>query len=146
MFLFNKYRTIDTYPDDWKVSANNEGTFTLRLNIGLDAAMGHPQYPIKVGIALPFKSDESTDIIFNKKNAIEDALDDIWKNDNSGVLAAVIINNSEAPFIELLSYAEETVDFSGLHEKIIQTLKDDSIQMYAENDSKWDTYKSLKNM
>jgi hypothetical protein len=142
--LFNlfskKYKPLEDYPEGWTIGVGTDEGLIVRINAGLEAAAGHSVYPIKVGIAVPIKS--GTDI-FSIKDKVEDELVGIWERTKNGVLVAVITRMNDPVFIEMLSYSKADTDFATLHEELKSRFADEDVQMYAEYDQSWSTYKDL---
>ncbi len=137
-----KYQPILEYKENWAILQDKNNLNTIRINMGYKDAIGHPDYPLKMGIAIPVKDHD--EVIMNMKYEIEDFLmDDLFKNQD-GVLVAVITGIQEPKFIEFLSYVKGNVlDFEGMHKNLIERFKDYDVQMYANQDENWGTYKSL---
>ncbi|OHA81370.1 MAG: hypothetical protein A2675_02920 [Candidatus Yonathbacteria bacterium RIFCSPHIGHO2_01_FULL_51_10] len=139
--LFKKtYKPLAEYPGSWSILEEKNKDLIIRVNTGLKDATGHTDYPIKVGVAIPVKAQDDINSI---KNAGEDALDEIWKQEGKGVIVAVITGMSDPRFIELLSYAKKDTDFASLHKTLKDKFPNEDVQMYANEESNWDTYKSF---
>lgn len=139
--LFKKtYKPLRGYQESWSILEEKNKGLLIRINVGLKDAAGHTDYPIKVGVALPVKSEIDINSV---KNSAEDSLSEIWEQNNNGMIVAVITGMVEPRFIELLSYAKKDTDFATLHATLKEKFPAEEIQMYAEQDANWDAYKSF---
>ena len=139
--LFKKnYKPLQEYQESWFTLEEKNKGLLIRVNGGLKDAVGRTEYPIKVGIAVPAKPESDIHTI---KNSMEGSLGEIWKENDNGTIVAVIIGMAEPRFIELLSYAKKNTDFGSLHTKLKEKFSAEDVQMYVEQDSNWDTYKSF---
>ncbi len=144
-FKKKKFLPIGEYSESWAIIEELPNTTLVRINMGFKDAMGHPDYPIKMGIAIPVEvHDEATMKI---KSEIEDILNDILLKKGDGALVAIITGLEGQKFIEFLSYTKRGgVDFTKIHQDLKDKFKDYEVQMYANNDVKWDAYKSFAHL
>lgn len=149
MFNFLKkrdYLSITDYPESWSVleAKLNHIPVIIRINLGYEKAIGHPEYPIKLGISIPIK--EHNKDIEELKYDIEEYLHEFFSRGQDGVLVAIISGLGNEKFIEFLSYTgNHNIDFERLHTDLNKKFKNYDIQMYAENEPKWQTFKILSN-
>lgn len=140
--LFKKFKPLSQYPESWSVITEKTIPTVVRVNIGYKDAIGHPEYPIKMGIAIPV--DSTDDGIMELKIEIEDFLEDILLKKDIGAMVAIITGLQDPKFIEFLSYTKKSgVDFPKIHQDLKDKFKDYDVQMYASNDPKWEVYKSF---
>ncbi len=142
MFWGKKYKKIAEYPtNDWfgaETGTKGEDYTLFRVNKGLTDAAGHPDYPIRVGVAIPTDSlQEENDTL----NAVEDMLVERLETTELGVLAMVVSRLDGQQFKEFVFYTKENVDFKKLHEDIQSAFPKYEVQFYAENDPEWSLYK-----
>jgi len=113
--------------------------------MGYKNAVGHPDYPIKMGVAIPVEVHDET--IMEIKSEIEDILNDILLKKGDGALVAIITGLEGQKFIEFLSYTKRSgIDFAKIHQDLKDKFKDYEVQMYAENDVKWEAFKSFAHL
>lgn len=137
-----KYLPIAEYPESWSMLEEAPNPTIIRINMGFKDAVGHPDYPIKMGIAIPV--NEHNDAVMKVKSEIEDILNDVLFKKGDGSLVAIITGLKEPKFIEFLSYTKkEGVDFAKIHKELKDKFKDYEVQMYADNDPDWKAYKSF---
>jgi hypothetical protein len=130
------------YPESWAILQGNSNKLIVRLNTGYTEAIGHSDYPIKMGVAMPFNGehDENIQAI---KDSIEDAINHILENGENGSVVAIITSLGEQKFLEFLSYTRNNLDFKAIHEDLKKKFSSEDIQMYAEPDRSWNQYKSF---
>ncbi|HEY8780936.1 MAG TPA: hypothetical protein VIM16_04910 [Mucilaginibacter sp.] len=145
LFKKKKFLPILEYPESWSIIEEAPNLTLVRINMGYKDAMGHPDYPIKMGIAIPVEvHDESTMKI---KGEIEDILNDILLKKGDGALVAIITGLEGQKFIEFLSYTKRGgINFAKIHQDLKDKFKDYEIQMYANNDVKWEAFKSFAHL
>ena len=140
-----KFKPISEYPQSWSIIEESPNPMIIRVNMGYGDAIGHPDYPIKMGIAIPVEQHD--DAVMNLKSEIEDILNDILFKTGKGAVVAIITGLESPRFIEFLSYTQRGgIDFPKIHQELKSKFKDYEIQMYAENDPKWDAYKSFAHL
>ena len=117
----------------------------IRANMGLKKAVGHPDYPIKLCIAIPV--EEHNDVVMKIKSRIEDILDAVLLEKGDGALVAIITGLKDPKFIEFLSYTKRGgIDFPKLHQELREKFKKYEVQMFADNDPTWTAYKSFAHL
>ena len=136
------YKPLTEYSENWAILKEERYNLIVRINIGYKDATGHPDYPIKMGVALPFIA-ENTDSIHIIKNTIEDTINDLLGMGTNGIVVAVITCLSKQKFIEFLSYTRNELDFQSIHRTLKEKFPDEDIQMYAEPDLGWKQFKSF---
>lgn len=137
------YKDINSYPDEWIGATANDterGHLILRINSGIKEAVGHPEYPIRMGIAIPLNPELVKDPILY---SLEDAIEETLKEDTQGILTVSITGMNEPMFRELLYYTKDSIDFATLHKELKDKFPQLEIQMYAEMDPAWDGYKGF---
>lgn len=137
-----KYKPLNEYPESWSILEEKSKGLIMRVNVGYRKAIGHPDYPVKMGITIPIMTEDNNKLAMIK-NSIEDVIIESLKKDSSGALVAVITGMSEGKFIEFLSYTKKGVSFSSLHQELKNRFPHQEIQMYATEDTAWDTYQSI---
>jgi Family of unknown function (DUF695) len=147
MFNFFKrdtktFRPISEYAESWSIITEKPNPTIIRVNLGYKDAIGHPDYPVKMGIAVPV--DVHDNVIMDVKSEMEEILNDILLINDSGAVVAIITGLEGQRFFEFLSYTKkEGVDFAKIHQILKDKFKDYEIQMYAETDIRWLAYKSF---
>lgn len=140
-----KYLPILEYKESWSILQESLNSTVVRVNMGYKQAMGHPDFPIKMGIALPVKEHDK--VVIKIKSDIEDFLNETLLKKGNGVLVAIISGLKDQKFIEFLSYTKKSeVDFAKIHQELKDKYKDYEVQMYANNDPKWEAYKSFAHL
>ncbi len=142
MFWKKSYKAISEYPTDtWTLAeAGTKGqNYTLlRFNQGIKEAAGHPDYPVRVGVAVPVTSVQDSNAALD---ALEDAISEKLSKDESGVEVLTISSLDGNQFKEFVFYTKENVDFKTLHEDLEKAFPLLNIQFYAEKDPQWSVYK-----
>ncbi len=141
MFGKKKYKKISEYPENWTMLEGGKDSeiYTLiRINSGIKEATGHPDYPIRVGVAIPVNSlkDENEAL-----NAVEDLLTEKLESKDLGIQAMAVSGMGGQEFKEFVFYTKENVDFKTLHDDIQAAFPKYEIQFYAEKDPDWNVYK-----
>lgn len=135
------FSPLADYPDSWSILKGGSELF-VRVNVGYKGAVGHPDYPIKMGIAVAYVGEHS-DVTQATKNAIEDAINDLLDRGQNGAVVAVITSVGEKKFYEFLSYTRNKLEFELFHRHLKQKFPNGDIQMYAKPDPTWEGYKVL---
>jgi hypothetical protein len=145
LFKKKKYLPLSEYPESWSLIEEKPNPTIIRINMGYKDAVGHPEYPIKMGVAIPVEVHD--DATMNVKSEIEDILNDVLSKKGDGALVAIITGLKGQKFIEFLSYTKRGgIDFAKIHQDLKDKFKDYEVQMYADNDAKWDAYKSFAHL
>jgi hypothetical protein len=140
-----KYLPLTDYPENWFIISEKPNPTIIRINMGYKDAVGHPDYPIKMGIAIPV--DVHDDVTMQLKSEIEDTLNDVLFKKGDGALVAIITGLEGQKFIEFLSYTKRGgINFAKIHQDLKDKFKDQEVQMYADNDIKWEAYKSFAHL
>lgn len=141
--LFKKaYRPLSEYPENWSVLEEKSQGLIVRINTGLKEAAGHPDYPIKVGVAIPISNKDGNEL-GDFKNAVEDLINKLLSNNESGALVAAITAMTGERFVEFLSYAKKDLDFGAFHQELRNAFPAENVQMYAKQENSWGTYRSF---
>jgi hypothetical protein len=145
LFKKKKFLPILDYPESWSIITESLNPTIVRINMGYQDAMGHPDFPIKMGIAIPVEVHDETTMKI--KSEIEDILNDILLKKGDGALVAIITGLEGQKFIEFLSYTKRGgIDFAKIHQDLKDKFKDYEVQMYADNDVKWAAFKSFAHL
>jgi hypothetical protein len=145
LFKKKKFLPIFEYPESWSIIEESRNPTIIRINMGYKDAIGHPDYPIKMGIAIPVEVHDETTM--ELKSEIEDILNDILFKKGDGALVAIITGLQGQKFIEFLSFTKRGgIDFPKIHQDLQDKFTDYEIQMYADNDLKWDAFKSFAHL
>jgi Family of unknown function (DUF695) len=141
MFGKRKYKNINEYPENWMLLESGKDTenYTIiRINDGIKEAAGHPDYPIRIGVAIPVNSltDENKALY-----DVEDILREQLESKGLGIQAMAVSGMGGQEFKEFVFYAKESVDFKTLHEDVQAAFPKYEIQFYAKKDSDWSVYK-----
>ena len=139
MFKFFKKR------DTWSVYKLESSTENLiiRLDNSYKNNINKSEHPIKMGIALKVQNqNKETEEL---KYKIEDYLNDYFNKEEIGFLVAIITGmQKDNMFIEFLSYVKkDSIDFSNFHEQLKKEFNLYDLQMYADVEDDWETYKLL---
>ena len=139
MFKFFKKR------DTWSVYKLESSTKNLiiRLDNSYKNNINKSEHPIKMGIALKVQNqNKETEEL---KYKIEDYLNDFFNKDEIGFLVAIITGmQKDNMFIEFLSYVKkDSIDFSNFHEQLKKEFNLYDLQIYADVEDDWETYKLL---
>ena len=136
------WQAINQYPsNDWAVAetgTKGKDYTLLRINQGLEAAIGHPDYPIRIGITIPVSSVEDASPTLN---ALEDAVSARLEQNGEGVEVLVITRLDGQQFKEYVFYVKTTVNPKTLREDLQKEFSSLDIQFYAENDPSWSVFK-----
>lgn len=138
--MTESFKPLNAYTLEYTLYQDDDEGLIIQVNTGFQKAMGHPDYPIKVGVAVPVHPEHD---VGKLKNDIEDTLQAMWNQSENGHIVATIIGLEEPEFIEFLSYAKEKTDFAETHQTLEKFFPDEDIQMYAEQDAEWETYREL---
>jgi hypothetical protein len=142
-FFKKKYRLIKDYPDIWLVTqaTREERPIFLRYRDGLKEAIGHPEYPFQIGIAIPLLSPTEHGLTSHSEgellSKIEDELDKQLCENNNAVEALVITHAGMREFVYYASKWEpEELEKQA---KSVESFGHE-IQFMMQHDPKWETY------
>lgn len=131
----------------WAIGqGENEGLpLLLRSNSSAAPLIGHPEFGLRVGIAVPFNeptenglpSPEESEQLF----AIEDLLTSHLEANQQAILVLVITTGNMREFI-FYAGDKETIDSSLT--KACSNIPSHEIQCYIESDPQWDLYQEYK--
>ncbi len=149
MFNFFKntqkdFKPLNEYKENWSIIDETPigNPVLVRINMGYKDAIGHPDYPIKMGIAISVEVHDET--VMKVKHEIEDLLDELFLKNVDGALVAIITGLEGQRFIEFLSYTKRGgIDFPKIHQDLKEKFNMYEVQMYADNDPNWEAYKSF---
>lgn len=145
--MFTKsFKNISEYPDTWSVSTGeNEGNpLVLRFRTGAREALGHPDYPFQIGVAVPLlrpneqklpESDESSQL-----DLIENGLINSLTQDNEAFFVIVITTTGMREFV---FYAREWKPeyFENKVKEIEKSTATHHLQFMMKPDENWETFK-----
>jgi hypothetical protein len=134
-----KYADIVSYKDSWIFLNVDNESLIVRFNMGIKDAVGHPDYPIRMGIAVPIPGARDHDLI----ERLEDFIVHHLQNGKCGVHVAVINKLADEKFVEFMCYANEDTNFENFHQMLEAAFPDQEIQMYAGQDPEWQGYISF---
>ena len=141
MFNFLNKNKRDTW-SVYKLKSSTENLI-IRLDNSYKNNINKSEHPIKMGIALKVQnqSKETEEL----KYKIEDYLNDYFNKDEIGFLVAIITGmQKDNMFIEFLSYLKkDSIDFPNFHEQLKKEFNLYDLQMYADVEDDWETYKLL---
>lgn len=140
MFGKKKYKKISEYPENWLVLEgvrDGENYSIIRINDGIKEAAGHPEYPIRIGLAIPVDSLKDENMALYE---VEDMLTEQLESKGLGIQVMAVSGMDGQEFKEFVFYTKESVDFKTLHEDIQAAFPKYEIQFYAEKDSNWSIY------
>ncbi len=68
LFKKKKYLPIYDYPESWSIITEKPNPTVIRVNMGYKDAIGHPDYPIKMGIAIPVEVHDEAIMAIKKRD------------------------------------------------------------------------------
>ena len=141
MFGKKKYKKISEYSENWTMLEGGKDTenYTLiSINSGIQDAAGHPDYPVRVGVAIPVNSlKEENQTLY----AVADWITEQLESQDLGIQAMAVSGMGGQEFKEFVFYTKENIDFKTLHDDIQAAFPKYEIQFYAEKDPDWNVYK-----
>ncbi len=141
-FLKKEFKPISEYPEDsWSILEQKDAGLIVRINDGLKEAIGHPDFPVKMGVAVPVKDDPQK--TFDQKDQLEKTIAEVLGN--NGIVTCIINGMKEPQFFEFLVYVKNGLDFDSIGKSLEKSFPDLGIQMYAKLDPKWEAYKAFLN-
>jgi len=123
---------------------HNGRVMLILSNDVLRKCIAHPEYPYRVGIAVPFVTPDDnglpSDGELQQLEAIEDTLSEVLSADNESLLAIVITTCGMREFV-LYTGAPEQVKVK--FEKLKGMIETHRLQMIVEGDKSWKVYKEF---
>jgi hypothetical protein len=116
----------------------------IRANEGLRGCTGHPEYPYRVGIAVPFVAPDDEGLPSSDEipqlDSVEDTIFGVLSTENESLLAVVITTCGMREFV-LYTGAPEQVKVK--FEKLKGMIETHRLQMIIEVDKSWNVYKEF---
>ena len=143
MALFRKEpKDPFTAEEAWAVYEGADAGLPLmaRFNTGLKRSVGHPDYGIRIGIAVPF--NDATEFGFpattehERLHQVEEQIEALARG--RAVLAGVITTGGMREFILYTSSGEW---IEGFHQALRSGVATHEVQMIAETDPNWELYR-----
>lgn len=145
--MFKKtFKNILEYPDTWSVlTGENEGNpLTIRFRAGAKEAVGHPEYPFQIGVAVPLlrpneqklpEFDESVQL-----DLIEGRLVSSLLEGNETFFVMVVTTTSMREFV---FYAKEWKPeyFENKVREVEKSTATHQLQFMMKPDENWETFK-----
>lgn len=143
-----KFQEINDYPDTWTIL---RGTYDgrpifIRLRESMKQAIGHPDYPFQMGVAIPLKNPGTecliTDGEAEQLHAIEDLLTKALCENQAAVLVMVITTAGMREFIYYTKdwkpeYFKERVNDIEKHTRTHE------LQFIMRHDPDWSIFKQF---
>ncbi len=147
MFKFSKkYKPIREYTDMWSASEGEyEGKpMFIRVRSSLKEAVGHPEYPFQIGIAIPLVEptpqglpvDDEAEILWSIEDKLVEVLGD------SAILALLVTTDGMR---EIVFYAKEwqPEEFERKVGDVNKLFPSHELQFMMQYDPEWQTFKSF---
>lgn len=145
--FFKKKRTSKTdlqiTDNAWQVSqGQHQGNpLFVRVNTWAKEILGHPEFPYRVGIAVPFLSPQADGLPTKEENfdfnEIEDEIFNLFQKENEAIVCVIIITSGMCEFLICSSNREIDEKVNQLKSKFSKY----NFQNYVSEDKKWDGYK-----
>jgi len=123
---------------------HNGRIMIIRANEGLKGCIGHPEYPYRVGVAVPFVAPDGDGLPSSDEipqlDSIEDTIFEVLSTDNESLVAVVITTGGMREFV-LYTGAPEQVKLK--FEKLKGMIETHRLQMIIEVDKSWKVYKEF---
>lgn len=152
VYMFNpfakKFKNISEYPDAWSVAQgviDGKPIFT-RYRSGINEAIGHPNYPFQIGIAIPLNSPTEDGLPANEEGnrlgQIEDAISAVLQLHDETVFVLSITTGGMREFVFYASewkpeYYEAKVKEAG------KSFAEHDLQFMMQPDKNWDTFRQF---
>ena len=128
--------------DEWQIGEGvHEGERLIaRVNVGARDLIGDAQYPLRIGIAIPFQSPQKDGMPSKDENQlfgrIEDLIYDYFNGKHRGVPCLIITTHGMREFI-VYATTDNVADLIG---SLSQHFPAYDFQHYVEQDKDWDVY------
>jgi hypothetical protein len=140
------FKEIEQYPDTWKIgrSTLDGKPVFIRYRSGIVDAIGHPNYPFQIGIAVPLLNPTTEGLTTEEEaevlSGVEDSLNLTLGENSEAVEVMVITTNGMREFV---FYASEWKP--EYFEKKVKNVdgKSHQLQFIMQRDPKWETFSSL---
>lgn len=145
-FKKKEFKEISQYPDTWTIGqAVREGMpIFIRTRSGLNEAIGHPNYPFQIGVAVPLLTPTKDGLTTNEEGEvlgkIEDDLNQILSQKGEAVEVMVITRNGMREFV---FYASEwKPEYFEKEVKSVESMGHE-LQFMMQHDPKWETFQQF---
>ena len=140
LFERKKVPPVDSLPVEprFAVSKGMGGDgrrFVIRRNVSIEPLAGHPEYRHRVGIAVPRRGDDLSEL-----GKIEDELAAEFERDHESLLAVVVTGDD---FQEFVYYTRDPAAATGHRQAVAAKFPDHDLQMYVEPDPEWVAYEEF---
>jgi len=142
--FLKKYKPIKEYGDEWNIARGlHEGRpMFVRVCSSLKEAVGHPDYPFQIGIAVPLLKPNQEGLPLDGElkvlGEIEDRIVDAMKEK-----AVFAVSVSTGGMREFILYANEwsPEEFETMVQDINKSFPSHTLQFMIQHDPKWKTFK-----
>jgi hypothetical protein len=136
-------------PDDqqrWRVARSEcEGApLIVRYNVTAGEWAGHPELPIKLGVAIPLNRPDSAGLPDSDENAALNQIEDVVAGEvlsaTFGVYALALTTGEMREFV---FYIASGADIATVHARIREQVPGHDVQCMAVEDRQWETYRTF---
>jgi hypothetical protein len=133
-------------PDTWSVlKGRYEGApMMIRIRTGVEPAVGHPDFGVQIGIAVPFNVPQEDGLPTPEEgaqlDAIEDRLQQELETTRRAALVAVITTGAMREFVFYAQSADWVRAWAGA---FIDSVDSHEIQVMSRPDQDWSVYREL---
>ena len=147
MPLFRKFQVspIDAR-EAWSVLKGeyDDAPILIRLNTGVRPSVGHPEWGVQIGVAVPFKNPQPDGLPTPEENAelivIEDRLLQELEQSERAVLVAVITTGQMREFV-FYTRSDDWIElWAG---PFIDSVHSHTVQTMSRSDPDWGVYREL---
>lgn len=146
MFFKKKYTAkadLQIVDNEWQVSqGQHQGNpLVVRVNTWAKEISAHPEFPYRIGIAIPLLSPQNDGLPSEEENSnlneIEDEIFDLFQINNNAIVCVIITTSGMREFLIYSSSNKVDDKIKQLESKFPEY----DFQNYASEDKKWDGYK-----
>lgn len=116
----------------------------VRLNRGIDAAIGHPDYSHQVGVAIPLRAPDENGFPAREEGEqlgrIEDLLSERLEAERQCIHVATL---STGGMRELVFYSSDPASTHALLEQLATEVSTHEVQHIVQPDPRWKVYRQL---
>lgn len=127
----------------WQVlQGQNQGKpLIARVNTWAKEISGHPEFPYRIGIAVPFLSPQDNGLPTKEEdfdfNEIEDTIFNLFQQDNEAIVCVILTTSGMREFV--IYSSTDKIEDKVKQLKLIFSKYD--FQEYISQDKKWDGYR-----
>ncbi len=130
----------------WTIAEGEYGGSPLivRYNDSAKEWCSHPEFPIKLGFAIPLRKPDEKGLPDPDENAEIDRIEDVIRQEvSANVTGLHVLALTTGNMKEFVFYVTADADIAALHQRVQSLVTTHEVQCMAVRDPRWSTYKQF---